>query len=159
VPDEKPPDDVWHGRVPPVLSLSEVATLTVGGIVIDRPELAAAITEADTKATVRKERPLTEEHLTLMIRRQIKAEQKVEITDAILMSALRQEGSTRKAAKFLTEKTGTRVTKDQVQNASNRADTAAVLNAEDSDSVVRPVASQSRDRAGKKLIHAKPKRE
>jgi hypothetical protein len=55
-----------------------------------------------------------------MIRRQIKAEEKTQLTDDILIAAYQQEGSVRKAATFLTERTGQVVTKDKVQNALRR---------------------------------------
>lgn len=158
VPHSKPPADYWNGRVPPVIALDQVATFTDSGIEIDPLEITSAIHEAN--AAAHGEVAITAEQLTLMIRRQIKAEHKSELTDDVFLAAYRQHGSNRKAAAFLSKETGTTISKDQVHRAVMRAGGAAeVLNAEDSDSVVRPVASQSRDRKGKKLIRSKPKQE
>jgi hypothetical protein len=52
-----------------------------------------------------------------MIRRQIRAESKLSLTDDVLLAAYQQEGSVRKAATFLSESTGQIVSKDRVQNA------------------------------------------
>lgn len=91
-----------------------------------------------------------DEQLKLMIRRQLKAEKKTSLTDDIFVAAYRQHGSVRKAAAFLSEQTGRSVSKDQVYRALKRSGgIQAVLNAEDSDSIQRTVASQRRDRQRK----------
>lgn len=158
VPHFKPAADFWNGRVPPVIALDQVATIGETGLDIDPLEITTAVQEADTAP--RDVVAVTSEQLTLMIRRQIKAEHKSELTDDVFLAAYRQHGSTRKAADFLSQETGSTISKDQVHRAVARAGGAAeVLNAEDSDSVVRPVASQSRDRKGKKVIRSKPQQE
>lgn len=69
----------------------------------------------------------------------------------------RQCGSVRAAAEFLSEHTGQEVTKDKVHNAVKRnGGAAAVWNAQDSDSLVRGVASQRRDKRGKTLTQSQP---
>lgn len=154
VPSGKPAASYWLRRVPPVLALDQVATLGPGGIEIDPLEIMAAIQDAEV-TPASDGIPVTTDQLTVMIRRQIKAEHRTELTDAVFLAAYRQEGSVRKAAEFLTQRTHVEVTKDQVFQAVKRAGGAAeVLNAKDSDSVVRPVASRSRDKKGKPLIRS-----
>ena len=157
VPHAKPDADFWSGRVPPVLALDQIAADAPGGIDIDPLEILTALRDADALRSESGTAPVTAEQLTLLIRRQIKAEHKSELTDDVYLAAYRQHGSVRKAAEFLTNETGATISKDQVQRAVTRAGGAAeVLNAEDSDSVVRPVASRSRDRRGKSLIQSQP---
>jgi hypothetical protein len=155
VPHAKPLADFWSGRVPPVIALNQIATDSPGGIDIDPLEILTAVRDADAMQSEAANPSLTTEQLTLLIRRQIKAEHKSELTDDVYLAAYRQHGSMRKAAEFLSNETGTTISKDQVQRAVTRAGGAAeVLNAEDSDSVVRPVASRSRDRRGKSVIQS-----
>lgn len=93
---------------------------------------------------------VSEVQLKLMIRQQVKAEAKTGLTDDIFVAAYRQHGSVRKAAAFLSQQTGRHVSKDQVHCALKRSGgIQAVLNAEDSDSIQRTVASQRRDRRRK----------
>jgi hypothetical protein len=157
VPHAKPDADFWSGRVPPLLALDQIATDTPGGIEIDPMEILTAMRDAEAQQSGDGAVPVTAEQLTLLIRRQIKAEHKSELTDDVYLAAYRQHGSMRKAAEFLSAETGTTISKDQVQRAVARAGGAAeVVNAEDSDSVVRPVASRSRDRRGKPVIRSQP---
>ncbi len=88
--------------------------------------------------------------LKLMIRQQVKAEAKTGLTDDIFVAAYRQHSSVRKAAVFLSHQTGRNVSKDRVHRALKRSGgIQAVLNAEDSNSIQRTVASQRRDRQRK----------
>ncbi|GAB6185670.1 hypothetical protein [Thermopirellula anaerolimosa] len=156
VPQNKPDDDFWTRRVPPVLALAQVATLGEQGLDVDRLELVAAIQEAEVRQAGQIA-VVTEEQLKLTIRQQVKAEGKTSLTDDIFLQAYRQCGSVREAAMFLSRQTGREVSKDQVSRALKRAGGAvAVLNAEDSDSLQRGVASQRRDRFGKRLPQSKP---
>jgi hypothetical protein len=154
VPSGKPVESFWSRRVPPVIALDQVATLGETGIEIDPLEIMAAIQDAES-TPAGDAVPVSAEHLKLMIRQQIKAEHRTELTDAVFLAAYRQHGSVRKAAEYLSQQTESVVSKDQVQRALGRAGGAAeVLNAENSESVVRPVASQSRDKKGKPLVHS-----
>jgi hypothetical protein len=91
--------------------------------------------------------------LKLLVRRQIKAEQKTELTDAVLVQAYLQEGSIRKAAEFLSSQTSQHISKDKVQRAVQRSGgVEALVVGQDSNSMVRGVASQCRDSRGKLLI-------
>lgn len=92
------------------------------------------------------------EDLRLLISQQLKTVQRHELTDDILLQAYIHEGSTRKAAQFLSIETGQKVTKDRVQRAVNRAGgQAAVVRGDDTDSVVRSVGSQRRSPVGRRL--------
>jgi hypothetical protein len=121
VGDRLPPTGVWPGRVPPVVALSQFATLGESGLVVDHDAVLAAILDADAMVPSASQEPVTTDQLTLMIRRQIKAEGKTQLADDILVAAYQQEGSVRKAAAFLSERTGQTVTKDKVQQALNRS--------------------------------------
>ncbi len=156
VPQHKPDNDSWTGRVPPVLALSQVATLGEQGLDADRLELVAAIQDAETRQQDQLA-VITEEQLKLMVRQQVKAEGKTSLTDDVFLQAYRHCGSVREAAAFLSRQTGQAVSKDQVHRALKRAGgAAAVLDAEDSDSVQRGVASHRRDRFGKRFSQSKP---
>lgn len=120
VGDRVPPIGVWPGRVPPIVTLSQVTNLGEGGLVTDYEAVLAAILDADAMPPSASQEPINTRQLALMIRRQIKAEEKTKLTDDILVAAYQQEGSVRKAAAFLSDRTGQAVTKDKVQNALRR---------------------------------------
>jgi hypothetical protein len=93
---------------------------------------------------------VSEGQVKLMIRQQVKAEAKTALIDDVFVAAYRQHGSLRKAAAFLSQQTDRVVSKDQVHRAVKRSGGAqAVLNAEDSNSIQRTVASRRRDRQKK----------
>ena len=120
VGDRIPPASIWPVRVPPIIALSQVTTFAESGLVVDHDAFLAAIFESDATASSLSQEPVSPDQLALMIRRQIKAEEKTQLTDDILVAAYQQEGSVRKAAAFLSERTGQAVTKDKVQQALNR---------------------------------------
>jgi hypothetical protein len=123
-------------------------------------EIAAAIHDADALAASASPIQLTQQDLTRMIRQQVKAEAKTTLTDAVYIAAYRQCQSVREAAAFLTRETQREVSKDEVQRAVTRAGgAAAVLSATDSDSIVRGVASQDRDKHGKPIVQSQRPRE
>lgn len=156
VADQIPAAEIWPGRIPPIIVLSQVASMCDGRIGIDHDAVLAAILEVDADRAAESTATIDTGQLKVMIRQQVKAEEKSQLTDDIFVAAYRQEGSVRKAAAFLSKETGQVVTKDKVQSAVARAGGAsAVARAEDSDSVVRSVASQRRDRS--KKILRKPK--
>jgi hypothetical protein len=160
VANRVPKADIWKNRRPAIVPLSQVATLCDSGIQIDLVGMAATVADSDSAAALAEAESLDKCTLNQMIRRQVKAEEKSNLTDDILIAAVQQHGSTRKAAEFLTNQAGQRVTKDKVHRAVQRAGgPQAVMNTEDSDSVQRPVASHSRDRHGKILKKAKATKE
>ncbi len=155
VSDRIPPTSIWPGRVPPVVALAQVARSNDNQLEIDYDAVVAAIFEADDQCGQDAAPTLDTERLKVLIRQQVKAEEKSQLSDDLLVAAYRQEGSVRKAAAFLAKQTGQMVTKDKVQAAVMRAGgAAAVARGDDSESVVRTVASQRRDRS--KKIMRKP---
>jgi hypothetical protein len=146
----KPIDDHWRGRVPPLLALSQVATLGEKGVEVDAMEVVAAIEDAEARANASDMSVVSKQDMNLMIRQQAKAESKTNLTDDIFVAAFRMEGSLRKAAAFLSEQTGQEVSKDRVHRALKRAGgVQAVRDNESSESIQRTVASQRRDRKKK----------
>jgi hypothetical protein len=159
VPLCRPPDEVWR-RVPPILVLSHVAMLVNDQIEVESLEIAAAVHDADTLAASDSVPALTQQQLGQMIRQQVKAEAKTHLTDDVYIAAYRQCQSVREAAAFLTRETHQEVSKDMVQRAVTRAGgPVAVLNSTDSDSIVRGVASQNRDKRGKPIVQSQRRKE
>lgn len=159
VPLRRPPDGVWR-RIPPILALSHVAMLVNDQIEVESLEIAAAIHDADALAASDSVPALTQQQLSQMIRQQIKAEAKTHLTDDIMIAAYRQCQSVRAAADFLTQETQQVVSKDRVQRAITRAGgPGEVLNSADSDSIVRGVASQDRDKHGKPIVQSQRPKE
>ncbi len=154
VPKVQPADSFW--KTPPVIiPLADVATLSGDQLEIEQLEIVAAIQNSKSTAASVMETSLSLEEMRGMIRLQIKAEHKTAISDDLLVAAYRDQGSVRKAAEYLSEQTGTYVTKDKVNNALQRSGGAsAVANTDDSNSVVRGVVSRSRDRHGKNLNYS-----
>lgn len=121
VGDRPVPQDVWVGREPPLVQLSQVASFSGEQTVIDVDAVLAAILLAEAEPAPVDPLPLNPDGLKQVIRRQIRAEGKTNLTDDILLAAYHREGSVRKAAAFLTESTGRTVTKDRVQSAVRRS--------------------------------------
>ncbi|MCC6296607.1 MAG: hypothetical protein IT469_07870 [Pseudomonadales bacterium] len=152
VPQHPPEDRVWPGRIPAVVALSRIATLESVGLVLDVAAVGESVADADAAAEARSALPTDPEIKKQFIRQQVKAEIKTHLEDDVLVAARITYGSVRKAAKALTEQLGRTVTKDQVQNAINRAGgIKALTETMDTGSVARTVASQSRDRPKKIL--------
>lgn len=120
VGDCAPPAELWSRRVPPIVTLSQVTQCSEHGLSVDREAVLAAILDADAEPIGPQAKLIGTPSLALMIRRQVKAEGKSQLTDDILVAAYQQEGSVRKAADFLSERTGDVVTKDKVQSALRR---------------------------------------
>ncbi len=151
IPEEATP------RSLPVVALCHAASISVNCLAIEPLEIAAAIEDADARTQEAGESPRSGQDLKRLIRQQVKAENKSELSDAAFVEAYRQTGSVREAADFLTQQTGARVSKDKIQRAVQRAGGAAsVLNGENSNSVLRSDAAQDRDRKGRRVSQAKP---
>lgn len=127
VGDRPVPDDVWVGSQPPLVRISQVASFAGDKTVIDADAALAAIVLGEVEPTAGNPLAPDPQRLTLMIRRQIRAEGKTRLTDDILLAAYQQEGSVRKAAAFLSKSTGQAVTKDRVQNAVMRSGRSAAM--------------------------------
>lgn len=145
----------WR-NAPSSLALDQIASL-LDRFDIDVDEIIAILGHEDAQLDAHTIEATTATDLKLLVRRQIKAEQKTELTDAVLVQAYRQEGSIRKAAEYLTTQTGQQISKDKVQRAVNRAGGIdALVVGQDSNSIVRGVASQCRDSRGKLLLKEIP---
>ncbi len=149
------PNEFWK-TLPPQLVLRDIAWFT-DRLELDVEEVAACILQATANSSNAPDVLIKGKDLTLEIRRQIKAENQSALTDDICVMAYRQELSYRAAADFLSRQTKTKVSKDRVKRAVDRqGGVDALVNAEDSNSIVRGVASHHRDRQGKNLATGKP---
>lgn len=155
VPHYVPDDRIWPQRVPPVIALSQVASLEEKGLVLDAVAMAEVVAETDrVNATVHAVG--TDRTGRRIVQRVVKAEIKSFISDEPLVAAYREHGSLRKAAEFLSKQTGTKVTKDVVRRAIERhGGIKEVMQKHDTPSVGRTVASQPRGRAKKMLQYGK----
>jgi len=150
VPLRVPDDRVWSEHAPAVVALSQVASLDGDRLVIDGVALMESVAASDALAEARSVMPVDPDVKKLTIRRQVKAEIKGHLEDDVLLAAYRQHGSFRVAAKALTDQLGRPVSKDRVRRAVQRAGGAEeIADHDDSGSVARRVASQSRDRSKK----------
>lgn len=150
VPLRVPDDRAWPGHVPAVVALSQVASLDGDRLVIDGVALMESVAASDALAEARSVMPVDPDVKKLTIRRQVKAEIKGHLEDDVLLAAYMQHGSFRVAAMALTEQLDRPVSKDQVYRAVQRAGGAKeIADRDDSGSIARRVASQSRDRSKK----------
>ena len=151
VPHARSANVKWNEQwVPAVVSLPQVARLEGDRVELDHSILIPMITEADEIAKQSSENRLNLQELKVLISREVKSIQTHELTDNVLLQAYIQEGSFRKAAEFLSRETGQEITKDKVHRAVQRSGgTTALVRGEDSDSIVRTVASQRRDKTKK----------
>ena len=150
VPRLVPDDRVWPGRVPAVVPLDRVCELDDDRFVIDGIAFMETVAEADEVAEAKSVLPVDPQVKKQVVRRQLKAEIKGHLEDDVLVAAYIEFGSMREAAKVLTDRLGRPISKDQVARAVKRAGgAAAVIDADDSASVPRRVASQPRDRSKK----------
>lgn len=150
-----PPEDFWRGRVPPVLALPEFTSLCDGQLEVEALAVSSAVQDADAAGSPTGIRTVTEEQMRLMIRQQIKAENKMELRDDLLIAAYRHCGTYRAASEYLSQQAEQEISKDAVSRAVQRGGgVLAVLNGEDSNSVVRGVLSQRCDKKGKPILQS-----
>lgn len=146
----EPPASIWPGRTPACIALSRVVSHDGSAVQVNAILLHELVSHADDLQSQMNAIPIDPKGRKLIVRRQLKAELSSHLADSNLLAAYRQHGSMREAAKALTAERGTPITKDMIQRAVARAGGAkAVMNSEDSESVVRTVASQRRDRGTK----------
>lgn len=150
VPHRVPDPGRWPGRVPAVIPMHGVAAVADDNVVLDPEAVLEAINEADRAAELAGGVSLDARGKKL-VRAQVKAEIKANLTDDILVAAYQEHNSIDKAAEALSKQMETNVSRDKVWRAVKRAEEAGLLaRTADSGSVSRSVASQRRDR-GKKL--------
>lgn len=156
VGSQLPPADFWHGRAPTLIRLSDVATFDGVTFALETAHILGVITQPEPPLAIPGAN-VTKKELALIVRRQIQADKQTEVTDRICVEAVRLCGGQRAAARFLTEKTGKKVSKERVGRALERAEDAdAVVNNANSNSIVRSVASHRRDTRGKIVFESQP---
>ena len=135
--------DFWNGRVPPQILLSGVAALIEDNIEIDVVQFIGLVHAADEQQAA--ETPLTTEQFKLVVRQQVQAEGKSRLTDDVLVAAYQNFGSYNKAVDGLREQEF-ETNRWAIERAVKRAGgPQAVMRGDDSESVVRTVASRRRD--------------
>lgn len=145
-----PPSDIWSGRVPACVPAKDVLSVRSAGFDLDAVLLADSVRAADEAARHVGGLTLDEDQLKDVVRRQVRAAQKAELTDDLMVNAAAIHGSARKAEKALKAE-GYEVDHSTISRAVKRhKGTAKLVRQEDSASVSRTVASQPRDR-GKKI--------
>lgn len=157
VADRVPPRQFWPDLPPPVVALSAISRLSDAAIVIDPADIVATVLEVD--AANRQVRPLalTPKQQKQVFRSAAADVLKSAVKDEDFVSAYRQHGSYRKAAKALSERLGVTVSKDAVKRAVESAGGIEAVKADDSsESVQRTVASQRRDRQMKFASPSQP---
>ncbi|MFO0816292.1 MAG: hypothetical protein U1A77_00035 [Pirellulales bacterium] len=92
VGDRPVPHDVWVGREPPLVRISQVASFPGDKTAIDADATLAAIVLGEAEFTSGKPLAPDPHRLTLMIRRQIRAEGKTRLTDDIRERCIRDVG-------------------------------------------------------------------
>ena len=122
-----------------------------GHLAIDVADLFAAVKDQDESEDADSAPIVDDKQLKLIVRQQVKAESKSQLTDDLVVAAYMEHGSSRKAAESLT-KAGHRIHHSTVARIVQKAE--QTLRGESSESIVRTVASQRRD--GKKKIQNRP---
>ncbi len=149
VPHRVPEPTRWPGRVPAVVSLYDAAVLVDDTIVLDPHAVIEAIDTADRLAELTGGVSLDACGKKL-VRAQVKAEMKAHLDDDMLVAAYTLNGSFDKAAEALSKQLEKKISRDSVWRAVQRAKKAGTFETpDDSASVSRSVASQSRDRGEK----------
>ena len=152
VADRAPMTNLWFGKPPAVVALSQLVTVDDHGLQVDAADLAARVNEADQYAATLMAIPVTAAEHKQEISRQVQAAMKHQLEGDVLVAAYEQCGSYREAAVYLTQHLKRPITKDKVYRAvQRRGGINAVARTEDSASVTRTVASHRRDR-GKKIV-------
>ncbi len=148
VPFHVPDERIWPGRMPAVVALARITAVDGGRLVIDGVALMESVAEADQSA-------LDGDQVSLdavaakKVRKHVKATIETMLSDEALVQAYRVHGSYRKAADALAGQ-GFVTNRWAVERAVKAAGGPEALKAvDDSASVARTVASQSRDRPKK----------
>lgn len=143
IASEVPDPGFWQGRIPPVICLREIATLSEGQISLDGPQIIGLVRAADALDAASQGREHKEQQAT--IRRAVKEEIKSLVSDDALVAAYTKYGSYDKAVAGLAEE-GVETNRWAVERAVKRAGgVKAVTRIDDSESVVRSRSSRRRD--------------
>lgn len=147
-PVREPDGRIWHGAVPAVILLSDLAELQPDGIAIEPLEVLDRVHRADTAAERKSLLPTDPRVKKTVLAQQVNAVITNLGRKEACVAAYKSLGSYRKAADHLTEQTGSPYSKDMVRRAVLEAGGPdAVLELADSGAALRRVASQARDRA------------
>ncbi len=150
VPYHVPDDRLWPGHLPAVVALSQIATVEGDHLVVDPVALFDLVAEADRVSSERASVSL-DATSAKKVRRHVKDTIKSMLSDEALVQAYRTHNSYRKAADALNSE-GYTTDRWAVERAVKAAGgPKAVKNEDDTGSVARTVASQSRDRPRKFL--------
>jgi len=147
----------WPGDRPAVVALADVVTGSVNEIEIDHAALVAAVQQADARQQAASQEQASSTKQRLARRRQLKEELKSFVEDDGIAESYRVHQSYRKVAEQLSAERGQPISKDHVARAIKRmGGPGKVLAKGSSKSVERAVASQHRDKTGKKLHRPQP---
>lgn len=146
----EPPPTIWPGRTPACVALSRVLSHNATGLQVDGLILHDLVQQSDQLQAQLELMPLDQQGKKRLLRRQVQAAVAAHQEDEVLVAAYRECNSYRAAAATLSERLKTKVTKDKVKRAVDRAGgPVAVINGASSNSVVRAVASHRRDKGGR----------
>ncbi|MFN8729529.1 MAG: hypothetical protein ACK5Z4_06665, partial [Planctomyces sp.] len=146
----EPPSHVWPGRPPACVALSRVMSQDATGLQADVVLLHDLVQKADELQAQVELVPLDPAGKKRVLRRQAQAAAASHQQDEVLVGAYQACHSYREAAKVLSARLKTKITKAKVKRAVDRAGgPSAVINGVNSNSVVRTVASHRRDKGGR----------
>ena len=147
---QEPPPHIWPGRPPTCVALSRVMSQDATGLQADVVLLHDLVQKADDLQAQLELMPLDPAGKKRVLRRQVQAAVASHQDDEVLVGAYRECSSYREAAKLLSERLKTKISKDKIKRAVDRAGgPVAVINGASSNSVVRAVASHRRDKGGR----------
>lgn len=151
VPVREPDMSHFDRFIPAVVPLATAAKCTANGLEVDAPFVIDLVRAADESTRIAREHGGESPRMARRLKRMIRAESKVQLTDDALVAAYVRSGSADKAAAALSTELGRKVSRDSIYRALDKAGgIEAVMRTQDSGSVMRVVASQPRDRAKRK---------
>ncbi len=131
VPYDADAPEPWEARRPVIVALDKITAFTAGNLVVDTDELAQFVFDAECG---RRDEPHIDEK---RLRRIMRAQRNVALSDEVFVAAYKQHGSYRKAAEALVAH-GVETDRWAIERAVRRAGGArAVRRDESSSSVVR----------------------
>lgn len=137
--------NVWPDLPPPLIALSSVAKLTGGVVVLDAADVAAEVDEVDRRRHAIRPIALTPKQQDALFREQARAVLRSHLSHEEIIATYLRHGTVRATGLALG------ISKDRVQRALNaRGGARAIREQESSASIVRSVASRSRDKKKKK---------
>lgn len=146
VAHEIPEQGLWKGKIPPLISLYHAADFKDDQIGLDPEYILDVVRQCEVEPG--KLDSLTLEQIKLLIRKEIRTQGKLQITDDLLVATYASCTSYREAADLLTKQGNQKIGKDRVRRAVLKAGgDKAIVSDRVSDSVVRRTGRDSRDTA------------